>query len=275
MKLFKSKTLTPNAFDITSCKATEAPGSGKYNQTSKHTGTYLCRNCGQGLFNAHDKFDSRTGWPSFDDSIKDHVDTRIEDDGTNRTEIICKQCHAHLGHLFKKEGFTAKQTRHCVNSGAIEYTSTPDVDQTEEAILALGCFWKPQKYYSEIKGVILTEVGYTGGKKNNPTYEEVCRKNTGHFEAIRIVFDPKIISYSQILDLFFQYHDASQKNGQGCDIGEQYKSAIFYINEDQKNIADAKIKQMAAKIEVATQLIAASIFWPAEEYHQNYLNKNL
>lgn len=140
--------------------------------------------------------------------------------------------------------------------------------------MAGGCFWGVEYYFQRMPGVISTEVGYIGGHKDNPTYQEVCSHSTGHLEALKIEFDPAQTDYQSVLKLFFEIHDSTQTNGQGPDIGPQYVSAIFYIDDEQKQQAEAVINLLKQKgIEPATQLIPATTFWPAEDYHQQYYEK--
>ncbi len=145
----------------------------------------------------------------------------------------------------------------------------------EEIILAAGCFWGVEYYLKRLPGVLETEVGYTGGSLNNPSYEAVCRKDTGHFEAIRVVFDPAKISCTDVLKYFFEIHDPSQIDGQGPDLGPQYRSAIFYHSPEQKAIAEKLMQILSDQgMHLATTLHPATTFWPAETYHQDYYHKN-
>ncbi len=148
----------------------------------------------------------------------------------------------------------------------------------EKAILAAGCFWGVEAYFKRVKGVLNTEVGYCGGQKENPTYEEVCTGNTGHAECVLIEFDNEKIFYNEILEHFWKIHDPTSLNRQGADIGTQYRSAIFYLNEEQKKKAlRSKEKQEKSgkyKFSIVTRIEPAGKFWPAEEYHQDYLDKN-
>lgn len=250
-------------------KGTEPPFSGEYYDFNED-GTYVCKRCGAPLFSSDAKFDSHSGWPSFDDAIPEAVGTRTDADG-KRMEIVCNQCGAHLGHVFYGEGFTDKDTRHCVNSISLKFMPEQNEPTTQKAIFAGGCFWGVEYYFQHAEGVLSTSVGYTGGHTEYPTYKEVCSGTTGHIEAIEVVFDPKQTSYEELARLFFEIHDPTQVNRQGPDIGEQYQSAIFYIDEDQKRIAESLISILEEKgFNIATKLIPASEFWEAEDYHQDY-----
>lgn len=148
--------------------------------------------------------------------------------------------------------------------------------KTETAILAAGCFWGVQYYFDQVPGVLETEAGYIGGKTDNPTYENVCYDNTGHAEAVKITFDPKKIDYETLLKQFFRMHDPTQLNRQGPDVGNQYRSAIFYFDEQQKNTAEQVIKGLNESSfhgKIVTTLEKAEKFWPAEEYHQKFTEK--
>lgn len=267
------KTLTPEEQRVILNKGTERPFSGKY-YDFKEDGTYVCKQCGAPLYKSSDKFDSGCGWPSFDDEIKGAI-KRIPDADGIRTEIVCANCGAHLGHVFKGEGFTPKDTRHCVNSISLDFIPAIKIDmikpRTETAIFAGGCFWGVEYLMEKIPGVESVEVGYIGGKTSNPTYEEVCRGNTGHAEAAKIVFDPSKVSYETIAKQFFEIHDPEQVNRQGPDIGYQYRSEIFYTTPEQKATAEKLINILKSKgYKVATQLTPATTFWKAENYHQDY-----
>jgi peptide methionine sulfoxide reductase msrA/msrB len=274
--------LTPEEEFVILHKGTEAPYSGEY-YYNKAEGTYLCKRCNAPLYRSSDKFDAQCGWPSFDDEIEGAVLRKTDADG-RRTEILCANCGAHLGHVFTGEGFTDKNTRHCVNSISLTFQplQMPGRNQKQEreaksdtAIFAGGCFWGMQYYFEDKKGVLSTQVGYIGGHTEHPTYEQVCSHTTGHIEAIEVVFNPQKISYEELAKLFFEIHDPTQVNRQGPDIGEQYKSAIFYRNEEQKEIAEKLIKILKSKgYDVVTELIPATEFWPAEDYHQQYYERN-
>ena len=268
----KSASLTVEQKHIIIDKGTELPNTGEYNLT-KQQGTYLCRRCGLALFRSTDKFISSCGWPSFDDEIAGTI-KRIPDKDGIRTEIVCERCDGHLGHVFQGEYLTEKNLRHCVNSVSIDFVVNDSVVDSEEAIVAGGCFWGIEGLMMTLEGVIKTEVGYIGGEKEKPSYNEICRGDTGHYEAVRIVYDKAIIDYERIVKMFFECHDFTQKDGQGVDIGAQYRSAVFCFNESQHNEARAVIKLLEDKgYQVATELKAMAPFWPGEGYHQQYDQK--
>lgn len=263
------KKLSPEEERVIVYKGTERPFSGKY-YDHKEEGFYLCKQCSAALYHSNNKFDSRSGWPSFDDEIPNAVE-RVQDKDGMRVEIICRNCGAHLGHVFQGEGFTPKNLRHCVNSISLEFLP---IEQTDKAIFASGCFWGTEYMFQKAKGVLMTAVGYTGGHSENPTYKQVCLGVTGHAEAIEVIYNPKETTYEELVKLFFETHDPTQRNRQGPDIGEQYRSAIFYFNEEQKNIAEKLIKTLEGKgYNITTQLNPAQTFYKAEDYHQNYYIK--
>lgn len=269
---FKIKSLPPEITHVVCDKGTEHAFSGEYTDLGK-PGTYLCRQCGLALFRSQTKFHSACGWPSFDEEIANAVMQKPDADG-RRTEIVCARCDAHLGHVFQGEGFTEKGVRHCVNSLSLDFVADLQVTDTEEAIFAAGCFWGVEYYLKKLPGVLKTEVGYIGGTKQNPTYQDVCYGNTGHVEALRVIFDPKKISYLELTKYFFEIHDPTQSTGQGPDIGEQYLSVIFYYDEIQQQVAQQLIEQLTKNnLPVVTRLLPVSPFWRAEDYHQDYYQK--
>lgn len=146
----------------------------------------------------------------------------------------------------------------------------------ETAILAGGCFWCIEAVYNDIKGIERAISGYIGGKTENPSYTDVCKLNTGHAEAVKIEFDPQIISYQTILDIFFAIHDPTQLNRQGNDIGDQYRSEIFYLTEKQKEIAEKTLAELQPYFDnkIVTKITLATTFYPAEDYHQGYFKQN-
>ena len=264
--------LTPEEEAIIIQKGTETPFTGKfYDHWEK--GTYVCKRCNAPIYKSADKFDSHCGWPSFDDEIPGAVKRLPDADGI-RTEILCNNCGAHLGHVFIGEGLTEKDVRHCVNSISMNFVPVEKAEKYEKAYFAGGCFWGVEYYFQNAAGVVSTTAGYIGGNKENPTYSEVCGGKTGHAEAIEVVYNTELTSYEKIARLFFEIHDPTQINRQGPDIGEQYRSAAFYMDDHQKQTAEKLIKILKDKgYEVVTEVIAAGIFWEAEDYHQDYYSK--
>lgn len=144
------------------------------------------------------------------------------------------------------------------------------------AILAGGCFWCLEAAFEKVPGVVDVESGYCGGETENPTYDQVCTGMTGHAESVRITFEPEKISYERILSLFWKIHDPTTKNRQGADVGEQYRSVIFYLDEEQKRIAETSLQTEQKKllVPIVTQIMPASRFWVAEDWHQDYYRAN-
>lgn len=271
--LDKTASLTPLAKRIICDKATEYPHTGIYNHLIGD-GTYLCRRCGLALFRAQSQFHSGCGWPSFDETIIQSVKQLPDQDGL-RTEILCGRCDAHLGHVFVGEYLTQKNTRHCVNSAAIDFVANSTVLDTQEAIVAGGCFWGVDYFLKRIPGVLKVEVGYIGGHVPEPTYEQVCSGRTGHYEAVRVVFDIAEVDYYTVIKHFFEIHDPTDSLGQGPDRGPQYQSAIFYYNDEQSKTVNQLIHALQQRhYQVATKVLSMGPFWPGEEYHQAYYDKN-
>ncbi|HEX4044306.1 MAG TPA: bifunctional methionine sulfoxide reductase B/A protein [Gammaproteobacteria bacterium] len=270
--MIKTASLPEAILAVIQEKGTEQPFTGDYNDFGE-AGTYLCRQCGLPLFRSRSKFHSACGWPSFDEEIPGAVMMRRDADG-HREEILCARCQGHLGHVFLGEGFTAKNIRHCVNSFSLDFVADLTVRETEEAIFAAGCFWGVEYYFKRLPGVLKTEVGYSGGDQQNPLYEAVCAGYSGHYESIRVIYDPDKLSYADVVRYFFNIHDPTQTDGQGPDHGAQYLSVIFYYDEMQKQLAQQCIAQLtAAGYQVATRLLPVSVFWRAEKYHQDYYEK--
>ena len=173
-----------------------------------------------------------------------------------------------------KKNFFALAAAMFLGSCTAQTTKTkqqPAMEGMEVAYVASGCFWGTEYYLQKAGGVVSTTVGYTGGHVENPTYKQVCTGTTGHYEAAEVVFDPAKTSYEEVLKLYFETHDPEQSNGQGPDIGPQYRSAVFYTNESQKATAEKLIAQLEAKgYQIATVVLPFEKFWPAEDYHQDY-----
>ena len=255
-------------------KSTEYPFTGIYEKFNGK-GTYLCKQCGNALYHSDTKFDASCGWPSFDDEIDGAV-KRIRDSDGMRTEIVCASCDGHLGHVFTGEGFTPKNTRHCVNSVSLDFVpAVIPAGNYGTALFAGGCFWGVEYFLQKEPGVVAVVSGYTGGSVKNPSYREVSNGNTGHAETVKVTYDLKKTTYEKLLTLFLEIHDPTQVGRQGPDIGDQYRSEIFYKNAEQKKVADKLLGVLKSKgLKVATQVTKATEFYPAEEYHQDYYFRN-
>lgn len=271
---FKFKSLTPEQRHILLDKGTDQPiNSDRYKP--KQFGTFLCRACGQALFRAEHQFQSSCGWPSFDNEIKGTIERQKDSDG-QREEIICSQCASHLGHVFKGEYLTTKNLRHCVNSTSLDFVTDTKILISDEIIIAGGCFWGIEHLMSLEIGVVKAESGYIGGQIDSPTYQLICRGDSGHYEAVRVVFDSALTSADTLYKVFFELHDPFQFDGQGVDRGSQYKSAIFTYSSAQSTIVDTLIYHLEKTYnqEVSTVVLPMTTFWLAEESHQNYFNKH-
>lgn len=255
-------------------KGTELPFTGIYYDFDKK-GTYLCKRCGSALYYSDFKFESSCGWPSFDDEIGDAV-KRVADADGYRIEIQCASCGAHLGHVFTGEGLTKKNTRHCVNSASLDFVPAQiPTGQYGTAVFAGGCFWGVEFYMQKEPGVVSVVSGFTGGAVKNPSYREVCTGSTGHAEAVKITYDLTKTDYETLLKLFLEIHDPTQAGGQGPDIGDQYRSEIFYLNSEQRIVAEKCISTLREKgLNVVTEITRASDFYIAEDYHQDYYFRN-
>jgi peptide methionine sulfoxide reductase msrA/msrB len=295
----RKQKLTAMQYRVTQEAATEPAFANEY--WDHHApGIYVDVVSGKPLFSSLDKFDSGCGWPSFTKPVDEQgiVETTDTSFGMERTEVRSAVANSHLGHVFD-DGPGPTHQRFCINSAALKFIPleqmaaagysdqlTPFVKaglikpqpMTETAILSGGCFWGMQQILRSIPGVIKTTVGYTGGTVPNPTYEMVCSHTTGHAESVEIIFDPAKLSYEQLLGYFFRMHDPTTRDQQENDLGAQYRSAIFYTSEAQKQMAET-VKQRVDhsgkwKNPVVTEITMATVFYPAEEYHQDYLQKN-
>src|SRR5213594_3990409 len=293
------KKLSSEQFAVTQQCGTEPAFHNAYWDNHK-PGLYVDVVSGEPLFSSLDKFDSGTGWPSFTQPVKgtEIVEKKDSAYGMARTEVRSKVADSHLGHVFDDGPADKGGLRYCINSASLKFIPVEEMDQAgygkylepfvktglvkaplhETAVLAGGCFWGMEEIIRKIPGVIKTTVGYSGGTTANPTYKEVCTGGTGHAEAIQVEFDSTRLSYEALLDYFFRMHDPTTLNRQHNDVGTQYRSAIFYSNEAQKQSSE-RVKarwEKSGKFNrpITTEITAAMKFYSAEEYHQKYLAKN-
>lgn len=274
------KDLAPEAYRVMFQCGTESPFSGPYNNFWEK-GTYLCAACGSPLFTSDTKYEHGTGWPSFTAPFAEaNIEYRDDDAlGLRRVEVRCSVCGAHLGHVFD-DGPGPSGRHYCINSASMLFRAAAETKAPlpRVATFAAGCFWGVEYKFGRMKGVLTTAAGYSGGTAKDPTYKQVCTDKTGHAESVQITFDPAAVSYEQLVRKFFELHDPTQVNRQGPDVGTQYRSVIFYADEEQKAIAE-KVRAELEKDHVfdrpiATQIIPAREFYKAEEYHQKYYQKH-
>jgi len=270
------KSLTTKQYYILREHGTERPFSSALYEV-KEEGTYICAGCKNPLFSSNAKFDSGTGWPSyFQPYSKKSLNVAADNSlGMERNALTCQRCDGHLGHVFN-DGPKPTGLRYCIDGDGMLFVPKKTQGTTVVATFAGGCFWCTETIFESIKGVSEVISGYSGGKETDPTYESVGGGRTSHAEAFQVYYDPNVISYKDLVRVFFASIDATIVNGQGPDRGEQYRTIAFYSNDEEKGIIEAKIAEIAKEYSkpIATQVVKYDKFYEAEEYHQDFVKRN-
>jgi peptide methionine sulfoxide reductase msrA/msrB len=268
--------LTDEQFWVTRKKGTERPFSSDACSLFE-PGRYRCVCCQTLLFDANEKFESGTGWPSFTQPIKTNAIAYHMDQthGMTRVETTCNTCGAHLGHVFP-DGPAPSGLRYCINSVAMKKEEETQTTKLETATFGGGCFWCTEAIFRELKGIKSVESGYSGGHIDNPDYRQICTGTTGHAEVIQINYDPAEISYQDLVEIHLATHDPTTLNQQGADKGTQYRSVIFTHDDKQKEIAEQVLQASQADYTnpIVTEITPMDHFYKAEDYHQDYYQQN-
>lgn len=273
------KVLPPDLYEVARHADTERAFTGTM-WKSDTKGTYYCAACGLKLFKSDQKFVSSCGWPSFFEQDNKNSITFKDDNsyGMHRIEALCGRCGSHLGHLFD-DGPEPTGKRYCMNAVSLDFV--PDTSETkgnlETIVLGGGCYWCVEAVYEKLDGVEKVVSGFAGGTVENPSYEEVCTGKTGAAEVVEITYDKTKTSLDEIFQVFFSVHDPTTLNRQGADVGTQYRSVIFYKNEEQKKAAQNIIADLNKEVynnKIVTTLEPFKAFYKAKDYHQNYYENN-
>jgi peptide methionine sulfoxide reductase msrA/msrB len=264
--------LTPGQYRITRDKGTESAFSSEMCSLFE-PGRYSCVCCNTLLFDASEKFESGTGWPSFTQPVKANVIAYHNDiaHGMQRIETVCNTCDAHLGHVFP-DGPAPSGLRYCMNAVALKKTAKSGAVAT----FGGGCFWCTEAVFQQLEGVSKVESGYSGGASANPTYQQVCFGDTGHAEVVQMTFGSNVISYADLLRIHLSTHNPTTHNQQGADKGTQYRSIILTHDGEQEAIANRVIEEMASVFdqEIVTEMKPFNVFYAAEGHHQDYYVSN-
>jgi len=264
--------LTPEQYRVTRQQGTERAFSSEMCNLFE-PGRYACACCDTLLFDASEKFDSGTGWPSFTQPVAENaIAYRMDGShGMQRVETICNTCDAHLGHVFP-DGPPPSGLRYCMNALALSKVAATQATAT----FGGGCFWCTEAIFQQLAGVSKVESGYSGGQSPEPTYQAVCSGQTGHAEVVQVTFDPEVISYADLLRIHLSTHNPTTPNQQGADKGTQYRSIVLAHDPEQETIARQVIEEMAPAFDapIVTEVQPFEVFYKAEGYHQDYYASN-
>jgi peptide methionine sulfoxide reductase msrA/msrB len=272
--------LSDRAFRVLRRDATEPRRSSELLGV-KQAGVFTCAGCDLPLFRTATKFDSGTGWPSFYEPIAEkNTGTRRDTSaGMVRTEVHCARCEGHLGHIFP-DGPDPTGLRYCINGAALSFTADEElrsIAEVDTAVFAGGCFWCVEAVFEELEGVYSVESGFAGGD-GPATYREVVSGGTGHAEAVRIRFDPAEITFEELLRVHFETHNPTTLNRQGPDVGPQYRSVVFYLDQAQREATASMIEKLDASDkytkDIVTEVAPLDAFYPADAYHQDFVKNN-